>query len=211
MRPTLGLFGGTFDPIHIGHLRLALELKQQLQLDGMRLMPCHLPAHRDQPGASSTQRATMLQLALAACPELSIDLREVARARASYTVDSLSELRAELGAETSLVFCLGTDSFAGLDRWHRWQELLQLAHLVVVERPGWDIPSTGPVRTLLAQHQGAPGQLRLAACGSIVRLAPRLLPISATEIRQLIGVGQSPQFLVPDSVWQYIGQERLYR
>lgn len=209
-RPSLGIFGGTFDPVHLGHLRLALELKQQLQLDEMCLMPCHLPAHRSQPGASSEQRHAMLQAALANCPELGIDLRELARPSASYTADSLEELRRERGAAASIVFCLGADSFAGLHRWHRWQTLLQLAHLVVVERPGWEIPTSGPVAQLLAQHLAAPEQLLKAPAGSIVRLAPRLLPISASEIRQLISAGQSPQFLLPDSVWQYIREQRLY-
>lgn len=209
-RQSLGIFGGTFDPVHLGHLRLALELKQQLQLDDMRLMPCHLPPHRQQPGASSEQRVAMLQLALANCPELGVDLRELNRPQASYTVDSLSELRAELGPEASLVFCLGADSFAGLASWHRWQELLGLAHLAVVERPGWGFPETGPVAELLVRHQALPAQLQQHAAGAIVRLAPRLLPVSATEVRQLVTSGQSPQFLLPDSVWQYIRAQRLY-
>jgi nicotinate-nucleotide adenylyltransferase len=216
MRKKIGIFGGTFDPIHIGHLRMALELKEQLGLDEMRLVPCHQPPHRDAPQVSSAQRAEMLRIALQDCPELQLDERELQRDKPSYTYDTLLELRAELeseafGSEVSLVLCMGADAFAGLPTWYCWQKLLQLAHIVVVARPGWNIPEAGEVHDLLNKHQRDAHVLSDEPAGSIVLQSPRLLSISATEIRQQIGVEKSAQFLVPDAVWSYIKANKLYR
>ncbi len=210
-RKKIGIFGGTFDPIHIGHLRMALELKQQLGLDEMRLLPAHKPPHRDAPQVSSNARTEMLRLALQNCPELQVDERELQREKPSYTYDTLLELRAELGRKVSLVLCMGEDAFAGLPNWYCWQELIGLAHMVVIARPGWAIPELGEARDLLAKHQREVKSLDYEPAGSIVLLSPRLLPISATEIRAQIKAGNSAQFLVPDAVWDYIRTHNLYR
>lgn len=210
LRKTIGIFGGTFDPIHIGHLRMALELKQQLGLDEMRLLPCHKPPHRTAPQVSSQQRADMLRIALKACPELQLDERELARDKPSYTFDTLQNFREELGAEISLVLCMGEDAFAGLPGWHRWQELIQLAHIVVIARPGWALPQTGEVRDLINRYAGNADGLAQQPAGSVVLQSLRLLPISATEIRQQISAGHSAQFLVPEGVWDYICEHNLY-
>lgn len=211
MRKTLGIFGGTFDPIHIGHLRIALEIKQQLQLDEMRLLPCYLPPHRPAPGASASQRVEMLEIALQGCTELQIDKRELQRDNPSYTYDTLCELRAELGAQTSLCLCMGMDSFATLDSWHNWDQLLQFAHIVVVARPGWFLPESGAVANLLQAHRSEIDVIAQQAVGAIVVLEQRLLPISATDIRAQVRAGNSPQFLVPDGVWNYIRSHQLYQ
>jgi nicotinate-nucleotide adenylyltransferase len=211
MRKKIGIFGGTFDPIHIGHLRMALELKEQLGLDEMRLLPCHQPPHRDAPQVSSTQRVEMLRIALQDCPELQLDERELQRDKPSYTYDTLLELRAELGDEVSLVLCMGEDAYAGLPNWYCWQELIRLAHIVVIARPGWAIPESGDARDLLNKQQRELKSLDCEPAGSIVLQSPRLLPISATEIRQQIQAGKSAQFLVPDAVWNYIKANQLYR
>lgn len=211
MRKCIGIFGGTFDPIHFGHLRLALELKQQLALDEMRLLPCYIPPHRASPAVSAQQRLAMLQLALADCEDLSWDARELQREKPSYTYDTLRELRAEFGADASLSWCMGTDSFAGLETWHRWSELIDLAHLVVVARPGWSLPTQGPIAQLVAQRSVTVEAIRTSPAGNVAILESRLLPISATEIRAQIEAGESPQFLVPDAVWNYIRTQGLYR
>jgi len=211
LRNCIGFFGGTFDPIHLGHLRLALELKQQLALDEMHLLPCYMPPHRASPSVDAQQRLAMLQLALNDCAELRWDARELRREKPSYTYDTLCELRAEFGVDASLSWCMGMDSFATLDSWHRWQELIGLAHLVVVARPGWEMPVTGPVAELVAQHRADANEICTAAAGKLVILEQRLLPISATEIRAQIQAGESPQFLVPDAVWNYIRAQGLYR
>lgn len=211
MRKCIGVFGGTFDPIHIGHLRLALEVKQRLKLDEMRLMPCYIPPHRASPSVDAPQRLKMLQLALAECAELGWDARELEREKPSYTYDTLSELRAEFGADTSLSWCMGMDSFVALDTWYRWQELLDLAHLVVVARPDWELPTQGPVADLVAAQRGDAARISTSPSGSLVILQQRLLPISATEIRAQIKAGDSPQFLLSDAVWNYIRSQGFYR
>ncbi|MDQ2076284.1 nicotinate-nucleotide adenylyltransferase [Marinimicrobium sp. ABcell2] len=207
---TLGFFGGTFNPVHFGHLRLALEVKQALELDEVRLVPCHRPAHRGEPEVSDAQRAAMLRLALSDCADLQLDTRELERSGPSYSVDTLQGLREELGPETSLSWIMGSDAFAGLDTWHRWRELLDWGHIVVVARPGWKLPETGPVADCLTRHQGPAEVLSEKPAGHIVVQSLRLLPISATDIRTQIAAGESPQFLLPDSVWQFIQQHGLY-
>lgn len=211
MRKTLGIFGGTFDPIHIGHLRMALEIKQQLQLDEMRLLPCYLPPHRPAPGATAEQRVAMLNIALQDCAELVVDERELQRINPSYTYDTLCELRAELGEQASLCLCMGMDSFATLDSWHKWDQLLPLAHIVVVARPGWFLPESGAVADLLSVHRNTIDVIAQRAAGAVVLLEQRLIPISATDIRAQIQAGHSPQFLVPDGVWNYIRGHQLYQ
>ena len=211
MRNKIGVLGGTFDPIHFGHLRLALELKQSLGLSQMRLMPCHHPVHRGEPQVSSAQRAEMIRLALLDCPELTLDERELRRDTPSYTFDTLRSLRAELGAAVSLIWAMGTDAFAALDSWNRWQELLDYTHLVVIERPGFSLPDAGPVARLLQQHRAPASALDELPAGAIVLPSLRLLDISATGIRAQLAAGESAQFLLPESVRRYILAEGLYR
>ena len=210
-RKTLGIFGGTFDPIHIGHLRMALELKQQLKLDEMCLLPCYLPPHRATPGASAEQRVAMLELALQDCAELSIDTRELQRDKPSYTYDTLCELRAELGEQTSICVCMGMDSFVTLDQWREWRQLIRLAHIVVVERPGYVLPASGAVADLLRRHRAETEVISAVPAGAVVIASPMLLPVSATAIRAQIKADESPQFLLPDAVWNYIRTQGLYR
>ena len=211
VRKKIGVFGGTFDPIHMGHLRMALELKQQLGLDEMRLLPSHQPPHRDAPRVSSEQRAEMLRIALRECPELVMDDRELHRDKPSYTFDTLQELRAELGDEVSLVLCMGEDAYIGLPGWYRWNQLIQLAHIVVVTRPGWKIPDHGEAHDFLQKNMKGLQSLDEAPAGAVVLQSARLLSISATEIRKQIQSGESAQFLMPDAVWNYIRAHQLYQ
>src|SRR5262245_12412890 len=140
----LGLFGGTFDPIHYGHLRTAFELWQALGLAEVRFMPTGSPPHREQTHASAGHRLAMVKAAVAGQPAFTVDDREVRRSGVSYSVDTLAELRAE-HPDRSLCLLLGMDAFLGLPNWHRWRELLDLAHIVVAHRPGWRAPPSGPL------------------------------------------------------------------
>jgi nicotinate-nucleotide adenylyltransferase len=207
----VGIFGGTFDPIHHGHLRLALELKQQLQLDEMRLMPSHRPPHRAAPGVTSAMRVAMVRLAVAQCPALEIDERELRRTTPSFTVDSLLELRQELGTDVSLILAVGMDAFAQLNTWHRWRELLDYAHLAVVARPGYSLPLTGDVADLVRAKQVDAEVLDAQAHGGILLSELSLLPISSSAIRAQVKRSESPQFLLPDAVWAYMVEHRLYQ
>ncbi|WP_308366280.1 MULTISPECIES: nicotinate-nucleotide adenylyltransferase [unclassified Microbulbifer] len=208
---TIALFGGTFDPVHFGHLRMALELREALGVDEMRILPSRQPRHRESPGVSAEHRRQMLALALAGGGELQLDERELLRPGPTYTVDTLEELRGELGEEVSISFCMGLDSLLTLPSWHRWERLLELAHLVVVARPGWRLPGEGEVAELLERHGGGVGQLHREPCGRLVVREQTLLPISATGIRQLIAAGRSPRYLLPDAVLEYIENNQLYR
>lgn len=213
-RRRVAVLGGTFDPFHNAHLRVAIALREQLGLDELRLMPSHTPPHRDRPGATAEQRLAMVRAGMAAEPGLCVDDRELRRQGASYTVLSLQELRVELGVECSLSLVIGADAFAGLTSWHRWRELLALAHLVVVDRPGFApppfVPSTAAALRDLWDRRVDAARLSEQAAGlvTLVELPP--LAISATQVRELIRHGRSPRGLVPDAVWDYIRRHRLY-
>lgn len=205
----IGLLGGTFDPIHFGHLRPALEVLESLQLDELRFLPAGVPPHRAPPAVSSEHRAAMVALAIAGTPRFRLDTRELERHGPSYTVDTLETLRAELGPAVPLVMLLGADAFAGLDRWHRWEHILQLAHVVVEHRPGADLrwELGGPQRQRFASD---PEQLRAAPAGCLWVAEVTALAISATQIRDTLANGRSARFLLPDAVLDYIQEHRLY-
>lgn len=207
----VGVFGGTFDPVHYGHLRSALELVEHLQLRQLRLMPCAVPPHREDPACSAAHRAAMVELAVAGEPRLACDGRELEREGASYTVDSLIELRRELGEGCSLCLVMGCDAVLGITTWHRWQELLDRAHVVVIARPGWQLPVAGPVADWLRRHRLAdPLELHRRTAGGILIEELRPLAISSTEIRRLLAAGQSPRYLLPQAVLDYIQTHDLY-
>jgi len=210
----VGIFGGTFDPIHFGHLRPAMELREALAMARMMLLPCSVPPHREQPQASAEQRLAMLEMAVADETTLEVDTRELRRSGPSYMVDTLISLREELG-DTPLCLCLGVDAFLGLPGWHRWEALPELAHIVVAHRPGWTLDAESlptPLAELMQQRQQAdPQVLSKHASGAIVLHAVTQLDISATAIRDCIAAGRSARYLLPDAVWHYIQEEKLYR
>ena len=207
----LGIFGGTFNPVHNGHLRSALEVRESLGLEQVLLVPAAEPPLRAAPECSAALRAELVELAVATEPGLACDSRELDRPGPSYTVDTLAELRAEQGSERSLCLIVGTDILENLDRWHRWEELLSLAHLVVMARPGWQHPQSGTVATWLDAHRGENVDLlHQQASGAVFLQTLRQLPISATEIREMIGAGRSPRYLVPDAVWEKIQLSGAY-
>ncbi len=207
----LGIFGGTFNPIHNGHLRSVLETREALGLEQVLLMPSAQPPLRDAPDVDAALRADMVECAIAGEPGLACDRRELSRSGPSYTYDTLAELREELGPGRSLCLILGADHLDSLDRWYRWQELLSLAHLVVMARPGWQAPVSGPVADWVAQHLTASAEdLQHRPNGAVLAHQQRQLPISATEIRELIADGRSPRYLLPDPVWDMIRQRGLY-
>lgn len=203
----LGLFGGTFDPIHSGHLRLAEEARETLGLGGVRFIPAGTPPHRDTPQTPAEHRLAMVRLAIAGNPAFSCDDGEVRSDGRSYTVLTLERLRARHGARP-LVLLLGADAFAGLAGWHRWQEIAQLAHIAVATRPGHATDAPPGATGLRIERD--PALLHAAPAGAIVRFDMTPLAISATEIRALLHDGRSPRYLLPDSVVDYIAGHSLY-
>jgi nicotinate-nucleotide adenylyltransferase len=212
----VGILGGTFDPVHFGHLRLAEEAAEALRLGEVRFVPAGQPGHRAAPLAAAAHRLRMIELALAGNPLFGVDARELARAGTSYTFDTLTELRAELGRHRPLVLMLGADAFLDLATWHRWQEIFALAHLVVAHRPGfppeqWPARMPPPLaRELENRRVQQPLNVHVSPAGGIVALAVTALDISATRIREALGRGASARYLIPDAVLDYIGANRLY-
>ena len=208
----IGVLGGTFDPVHFGHLRAAVELREALGLDEVRLLPCGSPPHREPPVASGADRLAMLEAAVAGEPGLAVDTRELERAGPSYMVDTLASLRTELGPARPLCLLLGTDAFAGLDRWHDWRRIPELAHLVVAQRPGAELPAAGPVAELLRERRVSEVQaLRCAGAGKVYIVHVTRLEISASDIRRRLAAGRSVRYLLPDAVLERIRARGLYR
>ncbi len=210
MHPTIGIFGGTFDPIHYGHLRTAFELLQALRLSEVRFMPAGDPPHRDATIASPEQRLKMVKAAIGQRPGFNVDDREMRRSGPSYTVDTLKELRAEM-PDHSLCMIVGMDAFLSLPQWRQWRDILTLAHLVVAHRPGWRAPTMGPLGELLVDGgTGNVNDLHEARAGRIFIHAVTQLEISSTEVRNLIASGRDPRYLMPDAVCDLIQQSACY-
>jgi nicotinate-nucleotide adenylyltransferase len=215
--PPLGLLGGTFDPIHNGHLELAREVVAALSLSALRLLPAGDPPHRSPPVATATERLAMVKLAIEGCPGLEVDAREVTRPGPSYTVLTLEELRREMPARP-LALIVGADAFLGLPGWHHWRELFALAHLVVVARPGTTL--AGMLPAPLAdewQRRFRPSidALTQATAGAIVEQPITAHDISASVIRAELARGSAGiaavRGLLPPAVLAYIERHRLYR
>lgn len=211
----LGLFGGTFDPIHFGHLRLAEEAIADLGLGGVRWIPAGQPPHRGTPQVTAAQRLEMVLRSTADNPRFSVDAAEVEAAAPSYTVHTLERLRRELGGQRPLVLLVGADAFAGLASWHRWRELFALAHIAVSHRPGFPVAAASLPAELAGEFAGRRltdvAALNQAPAGGIVTFAMTQLAISATQIRKLLANGLSARYLLPDAVLDYIQINTLYR
>ncbi|TRW96151.1 nicotinate-nucleotide adenylyltransferase [Candidatus Methylobacter oryzae] len=207
----IGIFGGTFDPVHYGHLRSALEVKDIFGLDEVRLIPCADPPHRGQPAVTAEMRLRMLELAIQDRLGLTVDTRELDRHKTdqtpSYMVDTLQSLRQEFPNEPLLLF-IGTDAFEHLTGWHQWQRLFDYAHIAVMTRPGFETPALNDFfKARLAKNID---RLRQQNAGQLYFQQITQLDISATAIRDMIARKQNPVFLLPDAVIEYIKQNKLY-
>ncbi|KAA3655615.1 MAG: nicotinate-nucleotide adenylyltransferase [Proteobacteria bacterium] len=214
----IGLLGGTFDPIHIGHLRLAEEARESLGLAELRLVPAGEPPHRGTPRCAAEHRLAMARLAVADNPLLTVDDSEVHADGPSYTVLTLERLRAQVGPAQPLVLILGADAFEGLPGWHRWHELFRLAHIAVANRPGY-APHGRRWPSVLSPELDAAchgrrlshaDQLRAAPAGGLLPFDMTPLAISATHIRELLAQGHSARYLLPAPVLDYIAAHSLY-
>lgn len=214
----LGLLGGTFDPIHFGHLRLAEEAREVLGLGEVALIPAGTPPHRDTPGSAARHRLAMVEQAIAGNPGLRCEDSEVRAEGRSYTVLTLERLRGREGTTRPLVLILGADAFAGLPDWHRAEELFDLAHIAVANRPGhaphgrrWPgVLSPALERLCDNRITSDTAALHTAPAGAVVPFDMTPLAISATLIRDLFAHGLSPRYLLPDSVVGYIARHSLY-
>jgi nicotinate-nucleotide adenylyltransferase len=207
----IGILGGTFDPIHLAHLRMALELYQALDLAKVHITPCFQPMHRKHPVASPEHRLAMVSCAVAAEPALYADDREIKRQGPTYTIDTLLEMRAEM-PDTPLCLLMGIDAFLGFASWHRWKEILQHTHIIVAHRPHYQLPFAGIIADLIKEHiQTEIAFIHENLAGGILLRPITALEISATDIRKQIAMGRNPRYLLPDSVYEYIEKQAIYR
>ncbi len=218
MTAPVGILGGTFDPIHNGHLRIAQEALEQCKMAQVRIVPSGTPPHRSAPHANARSRWEMVRLAVNDHPDFLVDAREVPRTDPCYTVDTLTGLRAELGAQQPLCLILGGDAFLQLHTWHEWKRLFELAHIVVLQRAG-GLPLGNAMNSadpaLQAEYRArlVPGAAALHETpnGAIFVADMPALEISATDIRRRCAEGRSVRYLVPDGVASYINTNSLYR
>lgn len=210
IQQAIGILGGTFDPIHFGHLRTALEIYQAFDLAEVRLIPCYQPVHRKLPVASPLHRLAMVRSAIGDETALKVDDCEIERQGPSYTIETL-EMVHQQSPNTPLCLIMGIDALLGFPSWHRWEDILTLAHLVVVHRPQYQLPQTGIVADLLKERlKQNVTSTHESLAGHILLHPVTPLEISATDIRKQIAAGKSPRYLVPDSVVAYIKQHGVY-
>jgi nicotinate-nucleotide adenylyltransferase len=205
--------GGTFDPVHFGHLRLAQEAAEILGLARVRWVPAGRPWHRAQPKASAKHRLAMVKLAIRRNALFELDDAEIRQTSPGYTVETLERLRATLGTDRPLVLLLGTDAFRGLTSWERWRDLFELAHIFVAQRPGHSLTPGGMPGALAAEWRrraGTPSALHERPAGSVIAYGTTALDISASAIRAHFAQSRSPRYLLPSVVLDYIRAQGLY-
>lgn len=206
----VALFGGTFDPVHYGHLRCADEVRQKLGLKNLYLLPAGSPPHRDEPAATVKQRMEMLQLARQEFPQLLIDDRETRRSGPSYMVDTLDEMRSGLG-DRPLLLLIGQDAANQLHTWFHWERLFELTHIVVLTRPG--APARYPpelAKQIQSRSVSDLTELLKSEAGKVLRLEVESIDVSATGIKGILRSGGSPDSMLPAAVLEYINKNRLY-
>lgn len=215
MTPPIGILGGTFNPVHFGHLRLTQEVAEHLGLAEVRFIPGGTPPHRATPATSAADRAAMVKLAIADNPLLSVDECELHRSGPSYTFDTLSALRSELGDKQPLVLITGADAFAGFATWHRWNEIFDLAHVAVAHRPGvriedWQHTLPAALLKEFTARKTGSADIRQTPAGKIAVVPITALDISSTAVRDALRAGRSPRYLLPDAVIEYIKHKYLF-
>ena len=215
MKNSIGILGGTFNPIHFGHLRIAEEIAENLNLDELRFIPSANPPHKPAPQISAQYRAAMVQLAIKNNSKFMCDARELSRTGASYTIDTLTSLREEFGNQVSLCLIIGTDAFMHLDTWHRWQEIIQFAHIILVKRPETATPQkplSSNLEDFLRDHYTEDTALiNQHPSGFISMQSVTALAISSTDIRERLNNKKSARYLLPQNVLEYIENHQLYR
>lgn len=206
----IGIFGGTFDPVHFGHLRPAVEVYEALGLDELRFIPCHQPPHRPAPFASSEQRVRLLRAALEGFPGFRVDERELQRNGPSYTIDTLRSFRDE-GRHQPVCLVMGMDAFAGLASWHRWTEIMEYCHLIVMNRPDNKVPQAGELPDFISRYEtDNTRRLSEQAAGLLYFQTVTALDITASRIRQWLAEGRPTDFLLPAAVLDILEKENIY-
>lgn len=208
--PLLAILGGTFDPVHLGHLQSLWEVSDQFQFDEVHLIPCSQSPFKTKPQATDDQRLAMLELAIEGQTHWKIDEREIARGGISYMVDTLKSLH-QTYPKHHLCLLMAVDAVEHLQQWNRWQEILSHAHLVVMTRPDYKLKETPWTMELERKTLRTPQELREKKSGGVCWTNPSSLAISSTQIRDLCAMNRVPDFLVPTKVADYLKEHRLYQ
>ncbi|WP_350586169.1 nicotinate-nucleotide adenylyltransferase [Pseudoalteromonas sp. RB2-MNA-CIBAN-0110] len=207
----IAIFGGTFDPVHLGHLNMAQQCVNAFNLDTLYFMPCALPAHKAAPGISTQHRINMLNAAIAPYPHFELDLRELNRTGPSYSLLSLQELRKE-HPTTPILFLIGMDSFNNLDKWFEWKTIAQLCHIVVYQRPAQHCTVTGELKSYMQRaNAGEVAALKHSLAGKLYFLPGEMLDAASSTIREQLKKSNKKNELLPDAVSHYIEVHQLYQ
>ena len=210
----VGLFGGTFDPVHIGHLNTAIGLKEKFQLKEMRLVLCARPSHRSAPICSVIDRKKMLSLAVSEkkYKDLIIDEIECKRTGPSYTLDTVSEIRNQIGSKVPMCLCLGMDSFLSINSWNHWKDLISMTHIIVAKRPGSEQPKSGEIYEFIKKYRSIDKQnFRDTPSGNIFLTEMTPISISSTAIRKAVFKQDCLYKLLPEKIIKYIKENQLYK
>ena len=209
----IAIYGGTFDPIHFAHLRTAIEAREKLGVEKVLLVPSYIPPHRAKPKTRVEERLQLLRLAVDSVEGLEIDTREINRTGTSYSIETLEELRSELGEQIPLYFIIGRDMYLSLQTWHRWQELTNFAHLVVLDRPGYasELVSEEVNKWAADKISSDIDENEPSTKGNIYHLKLRQMDISATMIREALKNNRAVDYLLPNSLIQFIQEHKLYQ
>ena len=206
------VMGGTFDPIHHGHLRSAVDILDFFRFKTLRMVPCFQPVHKDQPSVTPEQRLQMVELGIQADIRLEVDPREILREGPSYTKDTLQELRNELGEEEPIIMVVGMDSFLSLPTWAEWRSLLSVAHILVISRPGWEPDFISVLEEFYEKHRAQNiAELQCAPAGKIWMESFTPLAISSSQVRKLCRENASIAYLVPETIQRFIEAHSLYK
>ena len=208
----VAIFGGTFDPVHLGHIKVAIDLSVHLGITPIALMPCGKPTHRLPPAATPLQRLEMLELSMSRNPHLIVDETEICNGTSSYTINTLHKIRSRIGSAETIFLCVGSDTLNHLDSWHKWTELTNYCHIVAISRPGSPEKYSSTLMDWISSRRSADlAKLKQNPAGYVYHCELSLLDISSTKIRQKIKQNKSLQNLLPKSVVDYIHINHLYR
>lgn len=208
----IGIFGGSFDPPHFGHIKSALALLENFEFTQIRFMPCQLSPHKENVFADAQHRWQMLNLVCSSQSKLVVDDRELIRQGPSYTIDSMVELREEIGGNQSLVLIVGIDAYLAFCKWHRYEEILSYCHIIVLHRPGYSLSKSGCEKEYYELNKTEDSKLLATQShGKIYKSKLEKLDISSTLIRETIAQGKQPKYMLPGNVWNYVRRNKLYK
>ena len=212
MRNGIAVLGGTFDPVHHGHLKSARAIRDVLSVDEVRLIPAFQPPHRNPPESSAEHRLAMLRAAMIDLPNIVVDDIEIRREGVSFTVDTLIFLRREIGSGVPIYFIMGMDAYCALDEWYEWREITELAHIVVLQRPGHEMKlSENMARWIKGRESARVNELQNIPAGRVCFLKLEQISVSSTEIRRALHRGEVPEEKLPRAVSSYIKCHDLYQ